>query len=187
MKFADTSKEKLKKIAELAFGYPDWIKSEIKIEYSPFNVEHFSDADEYFLMSFEGLFVGEQTANYIVQLRPSLDIAMFYEYPKGTPEPMHPQNQAKIQQLLQEKEVDENHRKVKVWLQRYMFDNQFGDSWQLHKVETETEETLVTVSIHLGRPGLLIGKQGKTFDKVKEGLARLVGKDVKVLIVEQLV
>jgi len=54
----------------------------------------------------------------------------------------------------------------------------------LAKIIIERTLNRITVTIHTSRPGIIIGKQGKEVDTIKEELKKLTKKDVQINIVE---
>lgn len=52
------------------------------------------------------------------------------------------------------------------------------------KIDIERAASKITVSIHTGRPGMLIGKGGAGVDAIKANVSALVGKPVNVNILE---
>ena len=99
-KFSKMSEVDLKEIAALAFGHKEWITTDITVRYNPYIVEHYEDADEYFEMQFEGYFAGDNTAIYKVQLRPSMNVALYYSYKEEKNKILCVDNQNKIQTVL---------------------------------------------------------------------------------------
>ncbi len=80
---------------------------------------------------------------------------------------------------------DINEKKVKLWFQQYFEDNDLHIGiWQLHHVGVITRKSDVVVNITLGRPGLLIGKGGRTIDEITKGLSVWLEKPVKIKIKE---
>lgn len=54
----------------------------------------------------------------------------------------------------------------------------------LSKIEIERTEQQVTIAIHAGRPGIVIGKKGAEVDKLRKYLERVTGKRVRIDIQE---
>lgn len=54
----------------------------------------------------------------------------------------------------------------------------------LSKIVIERSLKLITVTIHTSRPGLIIGKEGKEVDKLKEELKKISNKEVQINIFE---
>ena len=98
--FCKTTEVDLKEIAALAFGHKEWITTGITVRYNPHIKEHYEDADEYFEMNFEGYFAGNNKAFYRVQLRPSMNVALWYSYKEEKNKVLHTSNQSKIQNIL---------------------------------------------------------------------------------------
>lgn len=51
-------------------------------------------------------------------------------------------------------------------------------------VQIERKPGKVVVTIHTGRPGVVIGKKGAEVDKLRDELARLTGKEVGINVEE---
>ena len=52
------------------------------------------------------------------------------------------------------------------------------------KIEIERSNDAVTLYVHCARPGMVIGKDGSEVEKLREEVAKLIGKNVKLNIVE---
>ena len=52
------------------------------------------------------------------------------------------------------------------------------------KIEIERSNDLVTLFVHCARPGMVIGKDGSEVEKLRGEVAKLIGKNVKLNIVE---
>ena len=52
------------------------------------------------------------------------------------------------------------------------------------EVHVERKPGKVTVTVHTGRPGVVIGKRGAEVDKLRDELAQLTGKDVAINVEE---
>ncbi|MBE7009223.1 MAG: 30S ribosomal protein S3 [Ruminococcaceae bacterium] len=52
------------------------------------------------------------------------------------------------------------------------------------KIEIERSNDVVTLYVHCARPGMVIGKDGSEVEKLREEVAKLIGKNVKLNIVE---
>ncbi|MEG1559771.1 MAG: 30S ribosomal protein S3 [Clostridia bacterium] len=57
-------------------------------------------------------------------------------------------------------------------------------SANIAKIDIERAANKVTVSIHTGRPGMLIGKGGAGVEALKAEVSRLIGKSVSINIIE---
>lgn len=80
---------------------------------------------------------------------------------------------------------EENERRVKFWFRQYFEDNDLTPGiWQLHHIEVKTNKADIVVTVTLGRPGLLIGKGGETFDEITKRLSDWLKKPVKIKIRE---
>ena len=55
---------------------------------------------------------------------------------------------------------------------------------QVPKIEIERSNGGVTVFLHCARPGMVIGKEGKDIEATRQEVAKLIGKNVKLNIVE---
>jgi len=51
-------------------------------------------------------------------------------------------------------------------------------------IEIERTREKITVHLYAARPGVIIGKQGKRVDELREGLSKLCGRDVDIKIKE---
>src|ERR1700752_362185 len=54
----------------------------------------------------------------------------------------------------------------------------------ISKIIIERTMTLITVTIHTARPGIIIGKGGKEVDKLKEELKKVTKKEIQINIFE---
>ena len=52
------------------------------------------------------------------------------------------------------------------------------------KIEIERSNNAVTVYLHCARPGIVIGKGGAEVEKIRANVEKLIGKTVKLSIVE---
>ena len=52
------------------------------------------------------------------------------------------------------------------------------------KIEIERSNDVVTLFVHCARPGMVIGKDGSEVEKLRASVAKLIGKNVKLNIVE---
>ncbi len=55
---------------------------------------------------------------------------------------------------------------------------------QISKVEIEKASSQIVITIHTARPGIVIGQKGGTIDALREDLAALLDKDVRVNVTE---
>ena len=55
---------------------------------------------------------------------------------------------------------------------------------QVPKIEIERSSAGVTIFLHCARPGMVIGKEGKDIEATRQEVAKLIGKNVKLNIVE---
>ncbi len=55
---------------------------------------------------------------------------------------------------------------------------------QVPKIEIERSSGGVTIFLHCARPGMVIGKEGKDIEATRQEVAKLIGKNVKLNIVE---
>ena len=55
---------------------------------------------------------------------------------------------------------------------------------QVPKIEIERSNGGVTIFLHCARPGMVIGKEGKDIEATRQEVAKLIGKNVKLNIVE---
>jgi len=81
--------------------------------------------------------------------------------------------------------ADPNEKDVKYWL-RYYYDNHDVNhfSWGISKIDVFTKGNTISVTFHLSRPGLLIGKKGKQIDSLQEFLEKVLKSKVEIHIVE---
>jgi len=83
------------------------------------------------------------------------------------------------------KKEDKNDRNVKHWFENFFeYENINNYAWELHYIETKTNKTNIVITIVLGRPGLLIGKGGKTIDNITKKLSDFLELPVKIKIIE---
>ena len=54
----------------------------------------------------------------------------------------------------------------------------------LAQIDIERRPGKVTVTLHTGRPGVVIGKKGETVDQLRDELAQLTGKEAAVNVLE---
>lgn len=79
---------------------------------------------------------------------------------------------------------DENEIRVKYFFRQYLEDHDLHEGiWQLHHIGVKTKNDIV-VTIILGRPGLLIGKGGRTIEEITNRLSDWLEKPVKIKIFE---
>jgi len=102
MKLIDLTKEQVIEIAKLAFGYPEWIVSDFDVYYQPYVWEHYEDAREYWMVKFEGYYMGDTTAHYRIEITPELNVYWSAYTPKGTINMGGIHNQRQIQQKFTE-------------------------------------------------------------------------------------
>lgn len=80
---------------------------------------------------------------------------------------------------------DENDWQVKSCFLNYFEDNCFDiNALQLHHIRVETKKAEVVVTVTLARPGLLIGKGGRTIHEIAERISFWVQKPVNIEINE---
>lgn len=105
MELKDLTREQVIEIAKLAFGQPDWIKSDFETKHQPYIEEWYDDAREYYSIKFEAYFIGDKTAIYRVEISPNLDVHLWY-FENGKNgminKPMVIVNQRKIQEKFTE-------------------------------------------------------------------------------------
>lgn len=93
MKFKDLTKEQIIEICKLAFGFPEFITSDFNIEYCPYVEEHYSDAREYFNITFES----KNFSFNRFEITPELNVWRWINE-----KPNHVLNQKKIQDKFKE-------------------------------------------------------------------------------------
>lgn len=82
-------------------------------------------------------------------------------------------------------EQKELQQKTMFYLTWFFEENNFSrQSFEITNVEPEDTKDAVNVTITLGRPGLLIGKGGRTMDLLKEHLTKCFQKEAKIFIIE---
>lgn len=85
-----------------------------------------------------------------------------------------------------EKEINSlTPRRVRRLMSQFFVNEDISrDVLEITDVDVKIKKKLVTVTVTLGRPGLLIGKMGKTIDALKEYLENMIERDVEILIKE---
>ena len=71
----------------------------------------------------------------------------------------------------------EDH-KIRVYLKKLLY------AAGVSKIEIERSNEVVTVYLHVARPGVVIGKGGEQIEQYRKGVEALIGKTVKLNIVE---
>jgi small subunit ribosomal protein S3 len=71
----------------------------------------------------------------------------------------------------------EDH-KIRVYLKKLLF------AAGVSKIEIERSNEVVTIYLHVARPGVVIGKGGEQIEQYRKGVEALIGKTVKLNIVE---
>ena len=71
----------------------------------------------------------------------------------------------------------EDH-KIRVYLKKLLF------GAGVSKIEIERSNEIVTVYLHVARPGVVIGKGGTQIEEYRKNVEKLIGKTVKLNIVE---
>ena len=71
----------------------------------------------------------------------------------------------------------EDH-KIRVYLKKLLF------AAGVSKIEIERSNEVVTVYLHVARPGVVIGKGGTQVEEYRKSVEKLIGKTVKLNIVE---
>ena len=69
-------------------------------------------------------------------------------------------------------------KKIRDYLKKKLFNA------QVPKIEIERSNGGVTIFLHCARPGMVIGKEGKDIEVTRQEVAKLIGKNVKLNIVE---
>ena len=69
-------------------------------------------------------------------------------------------------------------KKIRDYLKKKLFNA------QVPKIEIERSNGGVTIFLHCARPGMVIGKEGKDIEATRLEVAKLIGKNVKLNIVE---
>lgn len=87
--------------------------------------------------------------------------------------------------LKKKKKKDENLIRIKYSLRSYFEENDFNyQILELHYIDVKTSKKEIVVEITLGRPGLLIGKAGRTIDEITKKLSDWLEKPVRIEIIE---
>ena len=71
----------------------------------------------------------------------------------------------------------EDH-KIRVYLKKLLF------AAGVSKIEIERSNEVVTIYLHVARPGVVIGKGGEQIEQYRKDVEKLIGKTVKLNIVE---
>lgn len=80
---------------------------------------------------------------------------------------------------------DVNDGRVKWWFANYLEINNLHEGiWQLHAIDVVTSEKEVTITLVVGRPGMVIGKGGETIDNITKMLSEVLEKTVRIKLVE---
>ena len=69
-------------------------------------------------------------------------------------------------------------KKIRDFLKKKLFNA------QVPKIEIERSNGGVTIFLHCARPGMVIGKEGKDIEATRQEVAKLIGKNVRLNIVE---
>ena len=69
-------------------------------------------------------------------------------------------------------------KKIRDYLKKSLY------SAGIPKIEIERSNNVVTVYLHCARPGIVIGKGGAEVEKIRQNVEKLIGKTVKLSIVE---
>ena len=69
-------------------------------------------------------------------------------------------------------------KKIRDYLKKSLY------SAGIPKIEIERSNDVVTVYLHCARPGIVIGKGGTEVEKIRQSVEKLIGKTVKLSIVE---
>lgn len=78
---------------------------------------------------------------------------------------------------------DSNLRTVKWTIQEFLEES--GNSYcHIHLIECSSSENLVDVTIHLSRPGMIIGKGGRTINELISYLTKILATAVDIHLVE---
>jgi ribosomal protein S3 len=89
----------------------------------------------------------------------------------------------KLRSLFYKKDVNIVH--VKRRLQQYFINQNIpASAFEIHYIEVKTKKSEIIVTITLGRPGLFIGKQGRTLDEIRKYLSDTLEKPVKIQLME---
>ena len=69
-------------------------------------------------------------------------------------------------------------KKIRDYLKKSLY------SAGIPKIEIERSNDVVTIYLHCARPGIVIGKGGAEVEKIRQNVEKLIGKTVKLSIVE---
>ena len=69
-------------------------------------------------------------------------------------------------------------KKIRDYLKKSLY------SAGIPKIEIERSNDVVTIYLHCARPGIVIGKGGTEVEKIRQSVEKLIGKTVKLSIVE---
>lgn len=85
MELKDLTREQAIEITKLAYPFEDWTKSDFDTSYQPYDESHYSDACEYYLVSFDGIIAGNKIGRIRLFIYPDLvcDLDYFYKDSKG--------------------------------------------------------------------------------------------------------
>jgi hypothetical protein len=81
MTLADLTEEEAEIILNHIYPFPNWIKSEITHKYCPYDESLYSDGEEYYLMTFQGIVKGNEVERIRVFIYPNLDCDIDYSRP----------------------------------------------------------------------------------------------------------
>lgn len=103
----DLTSEEVIEIAKLTYGFPDWIKSDFELQYSPhkerdeFNLEEFENV----VCKFKAYTFGETIDTIRVTIYSNLDVTIGYLRPNTGEDSLPVRNQYKVQKLLMESQI----------------------------------------------------------------------------------
>jgi len=80
---------------------------------------------------------------------------------------------------------DKNNKLVKIIIRDFIEECSINYIyWQLHLIETFTENDKIIIKITLGRPGLFIGKGGKDIKNIETYLQKRLNKNIEIKLIE---
>ena len=109
MELKDLTREQAIEITKLAYPFEDWIKSDFDTFYQPYDKSHYSDAAEFYIISFDGITMGDKVGRIRLYIYSDLvcDLDYFYKDEDGkmivkTMTRLPVRNQRQIQQKFTE-------------------------------------------------------------------------------------
>ena len=79
----DLTEKQAIEIVKLIYPHPDWVKSDYKFKYQPFDPTWYEDAKEYVRVSFRGITFGDTVDNLILEINSNLNCSLYYSRKDG--------------------------------------------------------------------------------------------------------